>query len=72
MARQMRFDGMMAKAGIDEALRRLGIRQQLSSMIPSLAYFSILLILARKAGDGLSLDAIFSAYLPNILPRLCF
>ena len=68
---KMRFDDMMAKAGIDEALRRLGIRQELSSMIPRLAYFLILLILARTAGDALGMEAIssaigaFFAYLPK-------
>ena len=69
---KMRFDDMMAKAGIDEALHSLGIRQALSSVIPRLAYFLILLILARTAGDALGMEAIssaigaFFAYLPNI------
>ncbi len=69
---QMRFDDLMAKAGLDLALHRLGVRQPLSTVLPRLAYFLILLVLARTAGDALGLEAVsgaigaFFGYLPNV------
>ncbi len=74
--KRMRFDDLVIKAGVDQAIHRLGIRQELSTLLPRLAYFLILLILARTAGDALGLDAIsgaigaFFAYLPNIFAAL--
>jgi len=73
---KMRFDELVGKAGIDVALQRIGLRQELAIMFPRLAYFLILLVLARTAGDVLGLVAISSAigaffgYLPNILAAL--
>lgn len=73
---RMRLDDLVAKAGIDQAIHRIGIRQQLTILLPRLTYFLILLVLARTAGDALGLDAIsgaigaFFAYLPNIFAAL--
>ena len=73
---KVRFDELVGKAGIDRALQRLGIRQELTSLFPRLSYFLILLVLARTAGDALGLVAISSAIgaffadLPNILAAL--
>ncbi len=73
---RMRLDDLMAKAGIDQAIHRIGIRQELTILLPRLTYFLILLVLARTAGDALGLDAIsgaigaFFAYLPNIFAAL--
>ena len=73
---KVRFDELVGKAGIDQALQRLGIRQELTSLFPRLAYFMVLLILARTAGDALGLAAIsgaigsFFEYLPNIVAAL--
>ncbi len=73
---KVRFDELVGKAGIDQALQRLGIRQELTIIFPRLTYYLVLLVLARTAGDALGLDAIsnaigaFFAYLPNILAAL--
>ena len=73
---RIRFDNLMEKAGIDRALQRIGIRQQLNIFIPRLTYFLILFVLAKTAADGFGLVAISSAigaffsYLPNIIGAL--
>jgi hypothetical protein len=73
---KVRFDALVGKTGIDQALQRLGIRQQLTLLIPRLVYFLILLMLAKTAVDALGLVAIsdaigaFFAYLPNIVAAL--
>jgi len=73
---KVRFDELIGKAGIDQALQRLGIRQELTQLFPRLAYFLVLLTLARTAGDALGIVAIsgaigaFFAYLPNIFAAL--
>lgn len=73
---RIRFDQLVAKAGIDQALHRIGVRQELAILLPRVLYFLILLVLARTAGDALGLDAIsgaigaFFAYLPNIFAAL--
>lgn len=73
---RIHFDQLVAKAGVDQAIHRLGIRQDLSLLLPRIAYFLILLVLGRTAGDALGLDAIsgaigaFFAYLPNIFAAL--
>jgi small-conductance mechanosensitive channel len=73
---KVRFDELVGKAGIDLALQRLGIRQELTLLFPRLAYFLVLLVMARTAGDALGLVAIsgaigaFFEYLPNMLAAL--
>lgn len=73
---KVRLDELVGKAGIDQALQRLGLRQELTILFPRLAYFLVLLVLARTAGDALGLVAIssalgaFFAYLPNIFAAL--
>jgi len=73
---RLRFDSLMEKAGIDKALQRIGLRQQLNLFLPKLAYFLILFLLAKTASDALGLVAIsnaigaFFAYLPNIIAAL--
>jgi hypothetical protein len=76
MLTRIRFDRLMEKAGIDRALQRIGIRQQLNVFLPRLAYFLVLFVLAKTAADALGLIAIsgaigaFFAYLPNIVAAL--
>jgi hypothetical protein len=73
---KLRFDALVGKVGIDRALQRLGIRQQLALLIPRLVYFLVLLLLAKTAVDALGLTAIsdaigaFFGYLPNIVAAL--
>lgn len=73
---KVRFDQLVGKVGVDRALQRLGLRQELTILFPRLAYFLVLLLFARTAGDALGLVAIssaiaaFFAYLPNIFAAL--
>lgn len=73
---KLRFDSLVGKVGIDRALQRIGIRQQLTLLLPRLVYFLILLLLAKTAVDALGLIAIsdaigaFFSYLPNIVAAL--
>jgi small-conductance mechanosensitive channel len=73
---RIRFDSLMERAGIDKAMQRIGLRQQLNSFLPRLVYFLILFVLAKTAADALGLLAIsdaigaFFAYLPNIVAAL--
>ena len=73
---RVRFDRIVEKAGIDRALQRIGLRQQLNVFIPRLVYFLILFLLAKTAADALGLVAISSAigaffdYLPNLIAAL--
>jgi Conserved TM helix/Mechanosensitive ion channel len=73
---RVRFDKLMEKAGIDKALQRIGLRQELNVFLPRLAYFLVLFILAKTAADALGLIAISSAigaffsYLPNLVAAL--
>jgi hypothetical protein len=73
---KVRFDQLLGKAGIDVALQRIGLRNELTAVIPRLVYFMVLLLLAKTAGDALGLVAIseaigaFFSYLPNILAAL--
>ena len=73
---KVRFDKLVGTVGIDRALQRLGIRQELTILIPRITYFLVLLLLAKTAVDALGLVAIsnaigsFFAYLPNIIAAL--
>lgn len=73
---QVKFDTLVGKVGVDRALRRLGVRQQLTPLIPRLVHVLVLLLLARTAVDALGLCAIsnaigaFFSYLPNIVAAL--
>jgi len=73
---RLRFDSLMEKAGIDKALQRIGLRQQLNIFIPRLVYFLVLLVLAKTLADALGLIAIsnaigaFFSYVPNIVAAL--
>jgi hypothetical protein len=73
---KVRFDALVGKVGIDRALSRLGLRQELTELLPRLVYFLVLLLLAKTAVDALGLVAIsdaigaFFSYLPNIVAAL--
>jgi hypothetical protein len=73
---RVRFDRLVERAGVDKALHRIGIRQQLNQFIPRLAYFLLLFLLARTFADAMGLVAIsgaigsFFSYLPNIVAAL--
>ena len=73
---RVRFDRLVEKAGVDKALQRIGLRQQLNLFIPRLVYFLVLFLLAKTGSDALGLAAIsnaigaFFSYLPNIVAAL--
>ena len=73
---KIRFDALVGRTGIDHALQRLGITQELTVQIPRLVYFLVLMMLAKTAVDALGLVAIsdaigaFFSYLPNIIAAL--
>jgi small-conductance mechanosensitive channel len=73
---RLRFDNLMARAGIAKALTRIGLRQQSSLLLPKLAYFLIIFLVAKTASDAFGLFAIsyaigaFFSYLPNVLAAL--
>lgn len=73
---RLKFDGLIKKAGIDQSLHRLGIRQDLNRFLPRLAYFLLLFLLAKTLSDALGLTAIsnalsaFFVYLPNLVTAL--
>lgn len=74
--RKLRFDLLPQKLSLDGALTQLGLTQPLSALLPRLAYFLVLLLLANTAADALGLGAVssaigaFFAYLPNIVAAL--
>ena len=58
---RLRFDKLVEKAGIDQALKRIGLRQQLNLFLPKLAYFLVAVSNAIGA---------FFSYLPNMIAAL--
>lgn len=70
---RLRFDALLAQAGVDQTLHRLGIRQSLNLVLPRLAYFLLLFLFARTAADAYGLTALSDAiaamfaYLPNLI-----
>ena len=73
---RVRFDNLMARAGVAKALGRIGLRQQSSLLLPKLVYFLIIFLLAKTASDAFGLIAIsnaigaFFSYLPNVIAAL--
>jgi len=73
---RVRFDSLTERTGVATALKRIGVRQQLSLLLPKLAYFLAIFLLAKTASDALGLSSIsntigaFFSYLPNVLAAL--
>jgi hypothetical protein len=73
---RLRFDALVEKVGIDQAIQRLGMRESLNVVIPRIVYYLLLFLFAKTAADALGLVAIsgaigaFMAYLPNIIAAL--
>lgn len=70
---RVKFDDVLARAGIDKSLQRIGLRQSLNFVVPRIIYFLLLLLFAQTGAEGLGLHAIagaisaFMAYLPNVI-----
>ena len=73
---RLRFDALIEKVGIDQAIQRLGMRESLNVVIPRIVYYLLLFLFVRTAADSMGLTAIssaigsFMAYLPNIVAAL--
>ncbi len=73
MLTRVRFDDVLARAGIDKSLQKIGVRQSLNLVLPRLAYYLLLLLFAQTGAEGLGLFAVanaisaFMAYLPNVI-----
>lgn len=73
---RLKIDKLVAHAGIDQVLKRMGIRQSLERFVPRLAYFLLLLLFAQVAAQTYGLTAISNAidaafgYLPNLIAAL--
>ena len=76
LLQRVHFDGLVGKAGVDGILQRMGIRQELSLILPRFLYFLTLVVLAQTMAEAFGLTAIsgaiaaFFAYLPNIFAAL--
>ncbi|MEZ4416219.1 MAG: hypothetical protein R3E10_10785 [Gemmatimonadota bacterium] len=70
--RRVGIDALIARAGLDQTLKRLGVGAPLSVILPKVAYYLLLVLLARAAADGLGLTSVseaigtFMGYLPNV------
>jgi hypothetical protein len=73
---RIRFDSLAERAGVKRALMKIGLRQQLSLLLPKLAYSMVVVLIAKTASDAFGWIAIsnaigaFFSYLPNILAAL--
>ncbi|MGI9626492.1 MAG: mechanosensitive ion channel family protein [Longimicrobiales bacterium] len=73
---KLKFDTLVARAGLDQAMQKVGIRQSINQFVPRIVYFLLLILFARTAADALGLEAISSAiasfmgYLPNIVAAM--
>ncbi len=70
---RIKFDNLLSKVGVDQALQRIGMRQLMSHVLPKIAYFLLLFLFAKAAADSMGLTALseaigsFLAYVPNLL-----
>jgi hypothetical protein len=73
LLQSIKLDSLLGKAGLDQSMQNLGLKQELSLILPRIVYFLVLLLLIRTATDGLGLTAIsgaiaaFFGFLPNIV-----
>jgi small-conductance mechanosensitive channel len=72
----VRFDEALQKAGLDQALGRIGVRESLNRLVPRLTYYLLLFLFVRTAAQGLGLVAIsdamgtFLGYVPNLVAAI--
>ncbi len=52
---RLRFDALVEKVGIDQAIQRLGMRESLNVVIPRIVYYLLLFLFARTAADSMGL-----------------
>ena len=67
------FDDLMKRLGVEETLGRMGLSQPLSTVVPKILYYLLLVLFLRTVADALQLlpisDAIgaFLSYVPNMV-----
>jgi len=70
--KRMRIDGLPAKLGLEDSLKRIGISKPLSQLLPRVFYFLLLFLFARAMSDALGLSAVsdalgsFLGYVPSM------
>ena len=73
---RLRFDSLVERVGIDQALSSIGVRESLNQVVPRIVYYLLLILFAKTAADAMGLAAIsdaigaFMAYLPNIVAAI--
>ena len=69
---RLKFDKLLARSGIDQALLRVGVRTPIDDVVPRIVFYVVLFLFARAAADVLGLVAISEAiavaveYVPNV------
>ena len=71
--RRVGVDALADRLGLSSSLGQIGIKHPLSSLVPRILYYLLLILFARTGADALGLTAIsgaigsFMAYLPNVV-----
>lgn len=73
---RLKIDTLVAHAGVDQILKKIGLRQQLERFVPRLVYFLLLLLFVQVAAQTYGLTPISNAiqaafgYLPNLIAAM--
>jgi small-conductance mechanosensitive channel len=69
----LRFDALMARTGVDDAINRSGVRIDPSNLVATLVKWTVLLVAFMMAADALNLTQVsvgisaILAYIPNVI-----
>lgn len=69
----LRFDALMARTGVDDAINRSGVRIDPSNLVATLVKWTVLLVAFMMAADALNLTQVsvgigaILAYIPNVV-----
>lgn len=72
----LRFDALMARTGIDDAINRSGVRIDPSNLVAALVKWTVLLVAFMMAADALNLTQVsvgisaILAYIPNVVAAI--
>jgi len=72
LLKRLGVDGVLERFGVTATLTRVGVNVPLSSLIPRVVYYLVMVLFVRTAADAMGLFAIssaigsFLAYLPNV------
>lgn len=71
--KRLHIDALPGKLGLEASLKRIGVTQPLSTLLPRVIYFLLLFLFARAGSDALGLTAVsdalgsFLGYVPSVL-----